>query len=44
MLNLVGNIDADQQSSRPSFIWVVRDFSLQLVDEKGNIISPKQYL
>ena len=41
VLNLVENIDQEQQSSRPSFIWVVRDFTLQLIDEKGHTISPK---
>lgn len=25
-------------------MWVVRDFSLQLVDEEANIISEKEYL
>ena len=28
----------------PSFTWVVRDFSLQLSDENGTQISPKEYL
>lgn len=28
----------------PGFVWVVRDFSLQLVDEDGEQISPKEYL
>jgi len=28
----------------PSFMWVLRDFSLQLVDENGESISPKEYL
>jgi hypothetical protein len=32
VLNLVNNIDQDNYSCRPSFIWVVRDFSLQLID------------
>jgi hypothetical protein len=41
VLNLVANIDQENQSAKPSFIWVVRDFSLQLVDDKGNTISPK---
>ena len=41
VLNLVGNIDQESKTSKPSFIWVVRDFSLQLIDEKGNKISPK---
>ena len=28
----------------PSFLWVVRDFALQLVDENGVAFSSKQYL
>jgi hypothetical protein len=28
----------------PSFIWVVRDFALQLVDTDGDPITPTQYL
>lgn len=28
----------------PAFLWLVRDFSLQLVDESGASISEKQYL
>lgn len=44
VLNLVENIDSDNYSNRPSFIWVVRDFSLQLVDDKGRSITSKEYL
>lgn len=28
----------------PSFLWVLRDFSLDLVDEEGNPITPNEYL
>jgi hypothetical protein len=28
----------------PSFLWILRDFSLKLVDEFGNRITPKEYL
>lgn len=28
----------------PSFLWVVRDFSLKLIDEAGNPITSKDYL
>lgn len=28
----------------PSFMWVVRDFALQLLDSDGEIITPKDYL
>lgn len=41
VLNLVSNIDQDNTLSRPNFIWVVRDFSLQLVNGDGMTLSPK---
>jgi hypothetical protein len=44
VLNLLHSIDQDQLSSRPHFIWVVRDFSLQLIDADGRTITPAQYL
>ena len=28
----------------PSFLWVLRDFALELIDASGNKITPKQYL
>ena len=28
----------------PSFLWVLRDFSLQLIDDNGETITPKEYL
>jgi len=28
----------------PSFLWVVRDFALQLCDEDGKEINSKEYL
>jgi hypothetical protein len=28
----------------PSFMWVVRDFTLQLVDTEGDPINSKEYL
>ena len=28
----------------PSFLWVLRDFSLQLIDDNGENITPKEYL
>lgn len=28
----------------PSFLWVLRDFALQLVDDDGELITPKEYL
>jgi hypothetical protein len=44
VLNLVNGIDQENTSNRPQFIWVVRDFSLQLIDDKGKVITPQQYL
>lgn len=34
----------DIYESFPSFLWVLRDFSLKLEDEYGNKISAKEYL
>lgn len=28
----------------PSFLWIVRDFTLMMVDKNGDKISSKQYL
>lgn len=28
----------------PSFLWILRDFTLRLEDEFGNKITPKDYL
>lgn len=28
----------------PSFLWVLRDFILQLVDKEGNSVTPREYL
>ncbi|OMJ78006.1 hypothetical protein SteCoe_22289 [Stentor coeruleus] len=28
----------------PSFLWVVRDFALKLVDSEGQVLTPKEYL
>lgn len=28
----------------PYFMWVIRDFALQMVDDDENEINPKQYL
>lgn len=50
-LSLVVNITKHIQASSgalsehlPSFLWVVRDFALQLVDEAGAPLSEKDYL
>lgn len=42
-----GNEDMDSEDYSnyfPSFFWVIRDFSLQLVDQEGEAISSKEYL
>lgn len=28
----------------PSFLWVVRDFALKMIDKTGDKIEPKEYL
>ena len=28
----------------PDFVWVLRDFILDLVDSEGNSITPNEYL
>lgn len=39
------DVDAEEYSQYfPSFLWVVRDFALQLVDEDGEPITSKEYL
>ncbi len=39
------DLDIDEYASYfPSFMWVVRDFTLQLVDEDGESITSKEYL
>ena len=38
-------VEADEYSQYfPSFLWVVRDFSLQLVDQENEPITAKEYL
>jgi hypothetical protein len=44
VLNLLANIDKESFSCRPTFLWVVRDFTLQLVNDKGQVITPSDYL
>ena len=53
-LNLIINLAKDIQSKSkngvddlshfPSFLWIVRDFTLQMVDKHGERISSKEYL
>ena len=39
------DVDPEEYSRYfPSFMWVVRDFALQLVDQDGESITPKEYL
>lgn len=38
-------VNADEMAAYfPTFLWVLRDFALQLVDTDGNEISQKTYL
>ncbi len=44
-LNQTNEANADEISSYfPSLLWLLRDFSLKLEDNKGNVITAKQYL
>ena len=53
VVNLTKNIQLSSDASKqddnalaaifPSFIWIVRDFSLQLVDQNQQQITPKEY-
>ena len=54
-LSLVTNLSKFIQTKRgsdsnalvhvlPSLLWIIRDFSLQLVDQDGQLLTPNQYL
>lgn len=43
-LQLLGSIDPENYSSRPSLLWVIRDFSLELVNNNNEVITSNQYL
>ena len=44
-MNSTDDVDSEDYAQYfPSFFWVVRDFTLQLVDQKGESISSKEYL
>ena len=38
------NISSEDSTHFPSFLWIVRDFTLQMVDKNGDKISSKEYL
>ncbi len=39
------DVDSEDYSNYfPSFYWVIRDFTLQMVDEEGDPITSKEYL
>ena len=38
------NSSVDPSQYFPSFLWVVRDFALQMVDNMGNLMNSKDYL
>jgi hypothetical protein len=40
-LQLISTIDKDNYSSRPSLLWVIRDFSLQLINDDGIEITSR---
>lgn len=55
MVNLTKNIQLNTQDTEeedpeelaryfPTFFWVVRDFSLQLISSEGETLTPKDYL
>lgn len=38
-------MDSDEyQKYFPSFLWIIRDFTLQLIDEDGESITSREYL
>ena len=44
-LNRNDNNDEEEMAKYfPSLLWILRDFSLKLEDNEGNIITAKQYL
>ena len=36
--------EEDYAEFMPDFVWVLRDFALNLVDTDGNAITPNEYL
>lgn len=41
---MLGECDPDEIAKYfPSFLWVVRDFSLRLLDQMGNQLTSKEY-
>ncbi|CAK64544.1 unnamed protein product (macronuclear) [Paramecium tetraurelia] len=44
IVNLAKDIQQNNENTFPQFLWIVRDFALQMVDQQGNPINPKQYL
>lgn len=42
---VIGESDPDEISKYfPSFLWIVRDFTLKLLDTCGNAITSREYL
>lgn len=33
-----------QEESMPAFVWVLRDFALEMVDREGNALTEDEYL
>jgi hypothetical protein len=34
----------EKPTTQPRFVWVLRDFALQLINKKGDEMTPDQYL
>ena len=46
IIQVSGNLEEGEDVGKgfPQFLWIVRDFSLKLVDKDGNKINSKEYL
>jgi len=44
MKTSTGHQDANLAKHFPSFMWIVRDFSLKMENKHGCKITPKEYL
>ena len=44
MQGFEGSEDSLIEECFPNLLWVIRDFSLRMEDQMGNVISPKDYL
>lgn len=44
IVNLKKSFSTGEQNIQPKFIWVLRDFALQLINKKGHSLTSNQYL